>query len=186
MTSFISSIFIDVIFIWIVQTWWGEQVTDRSALEGIFFAEQQFNVSAAVLLFVLSCMLGLVYAITLTYNTSHFLREVLGRFTSHKRNPWQPWVGGLRDAEQVMVQLKNGTDVVGMLAEYSRVEKERQLVLHSPVITNLEPLDEEPNRKKMIIPEDQIALVHVMSTREREGLRDKIRSALGQLCSDDK
>lgn len=183
LTSFISSIFIDVVFIWVVQTFGEARVTNRATLEGIFFGEQQFNVGAAVLLFILSCSLGLIYAIGLTYNTAHFSRELLGKFTTHKRNPWQPWVGGLRDAEQVMVELESGSDVVGMLAEYSRVEKERQIVLQSPVFTDLD--EEKPNREKIIIAEEEIQLVHVMTTRERKGLRDKVKELTKSSESDE-
>lgn len=133
LTSFLSSILIGVVFIWIVQTFWEQSITDRSALEGVFFTEQQFNVEAAVLLFIISCLFGIFYSLALTYNSSHFLRKKISCLTSHRRNPWQPWVGGLRDAEQVMIELKSGDDVVGMLAEYSRVEKERQIVLQRPI-----------------------------------------------------
>lgn len=172
LTSFVSSIFIDVIFIWIVQDWWGKRVTDRSSLESVFFGETQFHVEAAVLLFVLSCGLGIIYGLFLTFNVAHVVRGIITKFTSHRRNPWQPWEGGLRNASQVMVELEDGTDVIGLLAEYSRVGKERQLVLHYPQFLEFE---EGPNRKKVIIAEDEIALVHVMSTRRREGIRTKIR-----------
>lgn len=171
LTSFISSIGIDVVFIWIVQNWWGRQITDRSALEAVFFGDNQFNVAAAILLFILSCALGVLYGIALTYNVAHFFRKKLAYFRSHRRNPWQPWVGGLRNAEQVMVQRKDGSDVVGILAEYSRVKKERQIVLHEPQFLEFE---DSPNRRKIIIPENEIALVHILSTRNRRGFWDRV------------
>ncbi|SFT02924.1 DUF6338 family protein [Halostagnicola kamekurae] len=177
LTSFVSSIGIDVVFIWIAQWRWGMTITDRVAIETVFFGDEQFNVGAAALLFVLSCLLGVIYGIGLTYNVSHYFREKMAFFRSHRRNPWQPWEGSLRDAEEVMVELKNGDDVIGMLAEYSRVEKERQIVLQSPQFLDFE---DSPNREKIIIPENEIALVHVMTTQERKGVWNRGKAFLSR------
>jgi len=166
LTSFISSIFIDLIFIGIIQTFGGYQITDRASLEQVFFGTEQFNVGAAILLALVSIGLGVAYGLGLTYNISHYFREKIALYRSHHRNPWQPWVGGLRDADQVMVEMETGDDVTGRLAEFSRIEKERQLVLRSPVFPDFE---DEPAREKLIITEDQITRVHVLTTREREG-----------------
>lgn len=104
---------------------------------------------------------------------------------SHQRNPWQPWEGGLRNAEQVMVELDNGKDIVGIITEYSRVGKERQLVLAWPKYPDFE---EEPMRKKVILTEEQIGTVHVLTTRKREGISQKIietiRNCIGSGSSD--
>lgn len=166
LTSFVSSIFIDVVFIWIAQIWWGRTVTGRAELESVFFGANRFHVGAAVLLFTISCVFGLIYSVVLTYNISHFCRQKIGFLRSHRRNPWQPWEGGLRNAEQVMVQRHEGSDVVGMLSEYSRVEKERQIVLNSPQFLEFE---DESNREKVIISGDEISIVHVLTTKDREG-----------------
>lgn len=166
LTSFVSSIVIDVLFIWVIQSFWNYRVTDWTALEQVFFGVERFNIEAGVLLASISLVVGVVYGIGLTYNITQFLRDKLAVFRSHRRNPWQPWVGGLRDADQVMVELSSGHDVVGILAEYSRVDKERQIVLHSPQHLDFE---DAPGREKLIITEDEIALVHVLTTRERKG-----------------
>lgn len=178
LSCFISSLVILVIFIWLMQAFAGYRITDQGALESVFFRENGFNVAATVILFLLSCFLGVVYGLGLTYNISHFIRGKLAYFKSHQRNPWQPWVGGLRDAEQVMVQRNSGSDVIGILGEYSRVEKERQIVLLKPQFLDLE---EEPNREKVIIAEEEIAIVHVMTTNERIGFWKVVKIKLSGL-----
>lgn len=170
-TSFVTSLLIDIVFIYIVQTW-GTSVTGQSDLEAVFFGSEQFHVESAVLLFTLSALFGVAYAIALTFNVTHQARNLLTRFHGHRRNPWQPWEGALRDADQVMVELED-EDVVGRLSEYSRVEKERQIVLRAPVFPDYE---KEPSREKVILTEDQIITVHVLTAKKRTGLLDRIRS----------
>lgn len=166
LTSFVSSIGIDLVFIWIVQLT-GGRISSREELEATFFGSTHFHIEKAVLLFALSCGFGLLYAIGLTYNLADTGRRTLARFTSHRRNPWQPWVGGLRDAKVVQVTLNDAdeTEVVGLLNEYSRAEKERQLVLHKPQFD----FEEEPNREKVILTDDEFRHVQVRSTRQRKG-----------------
>ncbi|WP_276279433.1 DUF6338 family protein [Halorussus caseinilyticus] len=183
LTSFVSSILIDITFIWIGQQT-GKIINSQNAIRGVFFGPDRFYIESAVTLFILSCAFGLVYAITLTTNFPHQVRSKLGSWMSHQRNPWQPWEGGLRNAEQVMVELKNGKDISGILTEYSRVGRERQLVLAYPVYIDFE---DKPSREKTILTEEQIRAVHVMTTREREGILDKIKYFLSnfQFCSCD-
>lgn len=49
-TAFVSSILIDVIFVWIVQIQ-GTNITDRSTISDVFFARSGFQVDAAIGLF---------------------------------------------------------------------------------------------------------------------------------------
>ncbi|WP_433628413.1 DUF6338 family protein [Halomicrococcus sp. NG-SE-24] len=170
-TSFVTSLLIDIVFIYLVQAQ-GDSVTGQSDLEAVFFGPERFHVESAALLLTLSALFGVAYAISLTFNVTHQARNFLTRFHGHRRNPWQPWEGALRNADQIMVELED-EDVVGRLSEYSRVEKERQIVLRSPVFPDFE---EEPSREKVILTEDQITTVHVLTTKERTGLLSKIRS----------
>lgn len=127
---------------------------------------------------VLSLAFGLIYGIGLTYNFPHFFRGRIALFRSHRRNPWQPWVGGLRDAEQVMIQRGGGSDVVGILAEYSRAEKERQILLVSPRFLDFE---DEPNRERVLIPENEIMMVHILSTKKRKGAGSQIGETIKRI-----
>lgn len=127
LTSFVSSLFIDITFIWVGQQT-GTMIDGQDAIRGVFFGPNRFYIESAVTLFILSCILGFIYAVALTINLPHQARSRLGSWMSHQRNPWQPWEGGLRDANQVIVEFDDGTDITGILTEYSRVGKERQLV----------------------------------------------------------
>jgi hypothetical protein len=172
LTSFASSLIINLIFVYILQNNYGKDISGRKAFEAVFFTQNGFNILPATILIILSIVVGIIYALTLTFDTAEYVRDILAKQTSHRRNPRQPWEGGLRNAKKVTVQLSSGDDVMGVLKEYSRLEKEKQLVLKYPQFH----FQDEPNREKIIITEDQIDLVHVVSTRDREGLGSGIRS----------
>lgn len=174
LTSFVSSLLIDVTFIWIGQQT-GTAINGQDAIQAVFFGSNRFHVESAASLFIISCIFGFIYAVALTINLPHQARSKLGSWMSHQRNPWQPWEGGLRNAEQVMVELKGGKDIVGVLTEYSRVGKERQLVLAWPIYPDFE---DSSKREKVILTEEQIETVHVLTTRNREGLLMKIKKFL--------
>ncbi|WP_256683989.1 DUF6338 family protein [Halococcus qingdaonensis] len=174
-TAFVSSILIDVVFVWIVQVS-GKDVTGRDALENIFFTESGFQVIAAVGLFAIAIFVGVIYSIGLHFDIPDKSRALLGHFTSRRRNPWQPWEGTLKDADVVQINLSTGYDVVGRLGEYSRVGKERQIMLHSPQFD----FEDEPNRMKILLFEDEIDTVSIQSIESQSGLnrRTKIFSCV--------
>jgi hypothetical protein len=58
--AFVSSLIIDIIFVWFVQVR-EMQITNRSALENVFFTESGFQVIAAVGLFTIATIVGIMY-----------------------------------------------------------------------------------------------------------------------------
>lgn len=110
--------------------------------------------------FLIATVVGVIYAAGLHFEIPDKCRKILGRSTSRHRNPWQPWEGTLKDADQVQIELSSGHDVIGRLGEYSRVEKERQIMLQSPQFD----FEKEPNRKKVLLFENDIDSVSVLTT----------------------
>jgi hypothetical protein len=171
--AFVSSLIIDIIFVWFVQVC-GMQITNRSALENVFFTESGFQVIAAVGLFTIATIVGIMYAVGLHFDIPDKCRGLLGRFTSRRRNPWQPWEGTLKNADQVQLELSTGHKVIGRLGEYSRVGKERQIMLQSPQFD----FENESNRKKILIFEDDIESVSILTMEARPGLIKRIKNAI--------
>lgn len=172
-TAFVSSILIDIFFVWLVQLS-GMEITDRDALENIFFTESGFQVIAAVGLFSIAIVVGVIYAIGLHFDMADKCRALLGRFTTRRRNPWQPWEGTLKDADVVQINLSTGHDVVGRLGEYSRVGKERQIMLQSPQFD----FENEPNRRKLLLFENEIDTVSVLSNETQPELSRQTKKYL--------
>lgn len=169
--AFVSSLVIDIIFVWFAQVG-GARVTNQSALEGIFFTESGFQVTAAVCLLIIAIIVGIMYAVGLHFDMPEKCRGLLGHFTSRRRNPWQPWEGTLRNADQVQLELSTGHNVVGRLGEYSRVGKERQIMLQSPKFG----FENEPNRQKILIFEDDIDSVSVLTMEAPPGVIQRVKN----------
>lgn len=169
--AFVSSLIIDIIFVWFVQIG-GPRITNQSTLENVFFTGSGFQVSAAVGLFIIATIVGIVYAVGLHFDIPDKCRGLLGHFTSCRRNPWQPWEGTLKNADQVQLELSTGHNVIGRLGEYSRVGKERQIMLQSPKFG----FEDEPNRQKILIFEDDIDSVSVLTMEAQPGIIQQVKN----------
>lgn len=128
--SLVSSLLIDTVFIAVYQ-WAGGSVTSLSGTQSIFFTPQ-FRADLVLGLLAGSVGLGLAYAVGLTYDIPKRIRRRLWSRNHYSRHHRQPWEGALENAHEVNVITSDREMVNGILTEYSRVEKERQLVLQDP------------------------------------------------------
>lgn len=129
-TSLVSSLLIDTIFIAIYQLA-GGSVTSLSGTHSIFFTPQ-FRAELVLGLLFGSIGLGFIYAIGLTLNIPKRIRQWIWSRNDYSRHHRQPWEGALNNAHEVNVITSDRELVNGILTEYSRVEKERQLILQDP------------------------------------------------------
>ena len=172
-STFVSSILIDVGFIYMIQQN-GAVITGQQAIRNAFFAPG-FQTGRAVLLLALSCALGLLYSIGLILDIQERLRSMLWRFSSRRRNPWQPWEGSLNGAHVVQVVTSDEQVITGYLGEYSRVGKPRQLQILYPQWH----YEDKPSGTEMILLfEEDIRRVVVVETEDRFGVFSKGSSML--------
>lgn len=129
-TSLVSSLLIDTIFIGIYQ-WCGGSVTSLSGTQTVFFTPQ-FRADLVLGLLTVSVVIGFIYAILLTYDIPKKTRQKLWSRNHYSRHHRQPWEGALENAHEINVITSDRELVNGVLTEYSRVGKERQLVLQNP------------------------------------------------------
>lgn len=162
--SLVSSVIIDTIFLSLYQLSGGE-VTSLSGTRTVFFSPQ-FRPEFVLSLLVMSLVLGGLYAIGITYELPERARRAIwskNRYTRHHR---QPWEGALEDAHEVAVITSDRELVNGILAEYSRVEKERQVVLTHPVWLDRRTGEmKDEGEHSVVLLEDDIERLSVITTK---------------------
>lgn len=164
--SLVTSLIIDTIFISVYQ-WQGGTVSSLSSTRTIFF-DPQFRADLVLLLLALSFGVGLVFAIGLVYDIPKLLRRLLWSRNEYSRHHRQPWEGALEDAHEVNVLTSDRELVNGILSEYSRVGKERQLVLESPAWLEKDTGEMvQKNEKEVILFESDIQRLTIISKKDK-------------------
>ncbi|WP_394354983.1 DUF6338 family protein [Halorarum halophilum] len=162
--SLVSSLIIDTVFIAIYQMA-GGTVSTLSSTRTIFFTPQ-FRADLVLGLLTASVALGVVYAVGLTYDVPKQIRRRLWSRNAYSRHHRQPWEGGLENAHEVCVITSDRELVNGILSEYSRVGKERQLVLENPSWLNRSSGEmDNHGEHSVVLLEDDIQRLSIITTK---------------------
>lgn len=164
-SSLVSSLIIDTVFISIYQLC-GGSVETLSGTQSIFFTPE-FRPELVVLILSCSLLLGIIYSIILIFDLIKTAREWLWSKNNHSRHHRQPWEGGLESAHEINIITTDKEIVNGVLSEYSRVGKEKQIVLKDPQWYDRqeEGLVSE-NEKSVIILEDDIQRLSIITYKD--------------------
>ncbi|WP_410766422.1 DUF6338 family protein [Haloferax sp. DFSO60] len=163
--SLVSSLIIDTVFIELYQRT-GGSVTSLSGTQTIFFTPQ-FRGDLVLGLLAGSVVLGLLYAIALTYDIPKRIRRGIWSRNHYSRHHRQPWEGALENAHEVNVITSDRELVNGILSEYSRVEKERQLVLQDPSWLDRQSGNlVKSGEKSVVLLEDDIQRLTIITKKD--------------------
>lgn len=165
-SSLVSSLFIDVIFIWLYDIIGNEPIQLFENSKSVLF-QPNFNVEIFMLIFFLSILLGIVYAIGIIYGfTSRFRRQLwrLRDVTSHSGQPWQSF---LKESAQIRVKTSDSELYTGIPTRWNSDWRERELVLAHPHRYNSDNHEyEEAGGDKMFFTSDDIERVLQQQTRQ--------------------
>lgn len=163
--SLVSSVIIDTAFISAYQMT-GGRVTSLSSTKTIFFTPQ-FRADLVLGLLFGSLVLGFIYAVGLTYDVPKRIRRWLWSRNHYSRHHRQPWEGALENAHEITVITSDRELVNGILTEYSRVGKERQLVLGDPSWLNRSEGELTRNGEhSVVLLEDDIQRLSIITTKD--------------------
>lgn len=162
MVSLTSSLIIDSAFLGVVE-FIGVRIRSPTAIKSVFFTPD-FRPGLVLILIFLSILFGGIYTFILVFDLPQKTRRWAWKQNDRVRLPWQPWEGAMKDAYMLHVQTEDEGAVVGVLDEYSRAGKNRQLLLKDAIWENQD--GEEPKSSKELLFEDQIKRVSVMMTEE--------------------
>jgi len=129
MLSLATSLFIDSLFLWILQLF-GTTISEPRDISEAFFTPT-FQALEVLSLLAFSVFIGIVGGVILAADLHDQARGRLWAALDgdRKRNFHEPWEGALDEAARVQVLTSDGAVVVGAIKQYSDDGKEKQLAL---------------------------------------------------------
>jgi hypothetical protein len=126
---------------------------------GILF-EPYFRADYILLIFLLSVVVGVVYAAAILLDVPGEGRQLLQSRKDITYNPRQPWPDFMRDAKTVRIKTSDDELYAGEVAEWSRAGRPRQVRISSPDQYNKHTHDYEPvGLDDMLFLEDDLARI---------------------------
>jgi len=170
--SLFLSFVIDALFLWHHKLDTIEEI--RSF--GVLFLE----LGNIIELFLISIIVGFLCALFLRTGIVNIFHRTLWLFSERKNYVQSPWEISLRNADWIIVT-SDKIEYFGWLAAYSTHEQKREIVLGDPEIIVRDEKGEEseaiPCGKQLIIPEEKIAQIVVVSYKKTFWERRKDESA---------
>ncbi len=129
MLSLAASLFIDTLFLWVLQLF-GTTISEPQDISGAFFTPT-FQALEVLCLLAFSVCIGIVGGVILAADLHDQVRGGLWAALDgdRKRNFHEPWEGTLDEAARVQVLTSDGSMVIGAIKQYSDDGKEKQLAL---------------------------------------------------------
>jgi hypothetical protein len=168
--SLFLSFIVDALFLWHHNLDTIEEIRGF----GILFLE----LGNIIELFLISIIVGFLCAIFLRVGVVNLFHRTIWLFSERKNYVQSPWEISLRNADWIIVT-SDKIEYFGWLAAYSTHEQKREIVLGDPEIIVRDQKgnksDEIPCGRQLIIPEERIAKVVVVSYKKAfwERLKDK-------------
>jgi len=170
--SLFLSFVIDALFLWHHKLDTIEEI--RSF--GVLFLE----LGNIIELFLISIIVGFLCALFLRTGIVNIFHRTLWLFSERKNYVQSPWEISLRNADWIIVT-SDKIEYFGWLAANSTHEQKREIVLGDPEIIVRDEKGEEseaiPCGKQLIIPEEKIAQIVVVSYKKTFWERRKDESA---------
>lgn len=129
MLSLAASLFIDSLFLWILQLF-GATISEPRDISEAFFTPT-FQAFEVLSLLAFSVFIGIVGGVILAADLHDQARGGLWAALDgdRKRNFHEPWEGTLDEAARVQVLTSDGSMIIGAIKQYSDDGKEKQLAL---------------------------------------------------------
>lgn len=174
--SLVVSLVIDTAFLAVYQ-WRVEPVESFAALPEILFTPA-FRADYVVGILVASFGVGVVVSIGILLDVPGGLRRLLQTKSSIKLNPRQPWANFMRNAEWVRIKTADDQLFMGVVSEWSRAERSKEVWVRRPQrynaeIGEFEPVDTE-NASEMLFLEKDIERMMMVTRDALPPLRDRV------------
>lgn len=174
--SLIMSMIVDATLLTIAQLL-GRNVESPSATKAVFF-EPTFRPEYVLLLFIISFGYGFLFSELIIRDFHGKIRDNRWKNQHRIRFPWQPWESTMKESYAVKVDTSNKESVKGILLEYSRAEKPRQLRLSQPRWWDQEAEDWiDEDESSVLLFSNDIERISVLMTQkekdQRVGGKDK-------------
>jgi hypothetical protein len=175
--SLVSSIIIDSLFLA------GYQLVSSplASYEELrtFLFEPFFRVDLIAIIFLLSCVVGVVYAVGILVDLPDRLRWTLQAKAHIRYNPRQPWENFMKSAGSIRIKTNDDELYVGDVVEWSRAGKPKEVRVKHPYRYSLEEKDYEwVGGETMLFLEDDIDRVLLREADGRQSFWARVRSRL--------
>lgn len=173
--SLVSSIVIDAVFLIGYQAVYGP-ITSFQELR-MFLFDPFFRVDLILLIFLLSMIVGVVYAVGVLADVPGWARRTLQSRAAIKYNPRQPWENFMRAAGSIRIKTSDDELYAGDVVEWSRAGKPKEVRVRHPYRYSLEEDDYEySGGESMLFLEDDIDRILLREADSPQSFLQRLRS----------
>lgn len=182
--SLVSSIVIDAVFLLGYQAVYGP-ITSFSELR-VFLFDPFLRVDLVILIFLMSVIVGIVYALGILADVPGHSRRTLQSWATVKYNPRQPWENFMKSAGSIRIKTSDDELYAGDVVEWSRAGKPKEVRINRPHAYSLEEDDYVPaGGESMLFLEKDIDRILIREPDSRQPVLQRIRSTEESSPNDD-
>ena len=173
--SLVLSIVIDGISIFTYQSLM-EPIRSLDQMHSLLF-NPGIQVLYIFLVLALSLVIGTIGAGFILFSVTDRARQLLQSKADIVVNPRQPWANFIRETGWVRVKTADDATFAGLVSEWSRANRQKELRVEKPHILNVEDGQEEfvlVGGKSMLFLEKDIDRVVMLTEDERPSIRERI------------
>lgn len=162
--SLVASLMIDTGFIALYQ-WMHTPITSFEQFTGILF-DPHFQVLYVLGILLFSFLVGVTSAICIIADIPGGMRRWLQSISQIQGNLRQPWANFMRDTQSVRIKASDGELYEGLVTEWSRADRPKEVRIRDPYYYDIEAGDYRPlGREDVLFLEKDIDRL-MMRTRD--------------------